>query len=322
MTTTSPFFETNSTWTTPIPNGHPTISNSDDMITWLNAQQAGFSLNVRSYSVPLYVCEADTETVRLYQTSVSNDAVLTGVYADAPIPATAIPAGNDAYIQGTYRDGHLSIISFDGNTAYEFRRCRVYNETYPPPDGQQATKGYWRYVAKRFWDCTTDGVDQPYTGLGMVRVSPGPLCLGLIMKAERDAGAINHALLLGTTSALAGSAGVYPEVGPNNGHSTDPNAIQLGHRVRLKTSTDISGLSGTALAVATALRDYGAIMVINTGGGNSIYAESFSQGSDSDYGAWAGLVSLTGINVTDCEVVEPVPAGATGSVNTLAMFIA
>jgi hypothetical protein len=136
----------------------------------------------------------------------------------------------------------------------------------------------------------------------------------LITLHDYEAGVISHALAMGVSSVKKDSAGVYPCVGPYSGDSEDEYALWLGHRIQLDPSVDVDSLALSTFGkmVAKALQDYGAIVVDNTGDrGTCFYAESFSDGSDTEYGHWAGIITnsnkiLSGLPLSSCRVVEPV----------------
>jgi hypothetical protein len=87
-----------------------------------------------------------------------------------------------------------------------------------------------------------------------------PILPGLARCDEAEAGVIDHALRF--TVSRTQKAYVYPATHFASS-ITDPAYPPMGLRLRMKASYDISGLTGQALAVATALKKYGMIVADN-----------------------------------------------------------
>ena len=122
-----------------------------------------------------------------------------------------------------------------------------------------------------------------------------PILPGLVKLAEVKAGAIKHALRF--TVAKTQQAYIHPAT--HAAGAADTSLPPMGLRVRLKASFDTSGLSGPALVIATAMKQYGLILADN---GSSWYVTG-----DSDDG-WTPLMggistALGSIHGSDFEAV-------------------
>lgn len=87
-----------------------------------------------------------------------------------------------------------------------------------------------------------------------------PILPGLVRYDEVASGAINHALRF--TVSKSQMAYVYP-ARHYASSITDPNYAPMGLRVRLKANYDISGYTGQARVILTALKKYGMIVADN-----------------------------------------------------------
>jgi len=87
-----------------------------------------------------------------------------------------------------------------------------------------------------------------------------PILPGLVRYAEATSGAYHHAVRF--TMANTQQAFIHPATHYASG-ITDTNAPPMGLRLRLKASFDLSSYTGSALAVATALKHYGMLLADN-----------------------------------------------------------
>jgi len=290
------FFKLQSTWTVPIPAGHPLMGNSAEYVHYLNSVSPGLDVSFRGWSVPVWY--ADSATPRFNFQVVSPSAgvqqaiAANGWNLNVPVPDNALPAGWAEFQAGEYRDLHMVVI--EGNNEWDFFGL------YTPLGPNKVTDRVKRY------DLAGNGIDQPYTGASC-RVSPVPLTQGLVTKAEMDAGVIPHAIAFATENIKQDSPGVYPCVTSNNGQSLDQWAPWLGFRFRLNPSVQISTLNLTpvGLIYAKALQDYGMILVDKSGAGpHALYAED----RDNQFPAWGIGFNLSGIPLNLFDLVEPVYA--------------
>ena len=124
-----------------------------------------------------------------------------------------------------------------------------------------------------------------------------PILPGLARREEADSGVIRHALRI--TVPTTQKAYIHPATHWAS-DDTDPNQPPMGLRVRLKASYDIGGLRGHALAVAQALKTYGALVADNAGSGHVYVGGAVDRGWDDE--------ALNGI--------KTIPAGALEAVQT------
>lgn len=294
---TGRFFKQTSTWYTPIPANPLLMPESEKFIQKLVERTSAKSLAVsfRDYAVPIWKSRSDIKNTTVEVTSEISKAQGWNV---VPIPAEAVPAGNEASLSGSYRDGHMVVIGYDGMSVWDFYQAVKY------PDGR------WKAKYLRKWDLAGEGINQPYDGLGSAHVAPTPLIHGLITYSEIAEGEITHAIAFTMDSARAGSPGVYPAAGPNSGRCSDPYCLELGFRLQLDPTLDIStlGLNRFGEITARALQKYGMMFVVNAGpGGCALIAESLDDKTET----WQGIIgSLSGIPMNRLRVIQPVYPGA------------
>jgi hypothetical protein len=84
---------------------------------------------------------------------------------------------------------------------------------------------------------------------------------GIIKYHELEQGLVEHAIRL--TVSKTRKEAIYPATHHYAGHTTDPHFPAMGQRFRLKASVDISKLPKQAMAIALALKKYGAIVADN-----------------------------------------------------------
>ena len=89
-----------------------------------------------------------------------------------------------------------------------------------------------------------------------------PILAGLARRDEADAGSIRHALRITVPRTSDGFIHPATHAAASGGPADPP----MGLRLRLKAGYDISFLRGQALAVAQALKTYGALVADNSGG--------------------------------------------------------
>ena len=286
----APSFQTHSTWFEPIPADHGVHYSSSDYMAHVaydfGAGTAfhylGFSRDI--WSVPIYYADPNTPTYDFGVTGTSHMNIVEdsidqfGWNTNVPIPDHAIPASG--------ADGHMVIVSADGNSAWDFYRTNIPQtgiQDQPTPTANRIKK----------WDLTSDGVASPYPrplmiseNLGGARVANTPLLHGLVTYDELDnaitnGGEINHALAFaygGPPGAPPASRDYGPKWGPVDTTNSGPDfpfAPILGHRYQLDPTLDLDAstfgpsgdqsLSNGEKVVARALQKYGMIFVENNG---------------------------------------------------------
>jgi hypothetical protein len=87
-----------------------------------------------------------------------------------------------------------------------------------------------------------------------------PIFPGLVRYEEAASGRIDHAIR--ATFEVTRDAWIHP-ASHCASDETNPSAPPMGTRLRLKAGYDISGFTGTARAIAEALKRYGLIVADN-----------------------------------------------------------
>ena len=318
------WFQTHSTWYEPVPASPDITANSANYVADVKTNSSSiFTFPGDNpgyeYGVPIYQAVGG-ETVIVVELrsncatsgaagcSAIDQAAWDNDWNDVPIPTGTIPAGNANYCAGNYRDGHLAIISADGNTAWEFfgmRHC----DGSSPADSSNTSDGTWSAKTVIKWDLTGDGINYPEGGFGDVRVASVPLLHGLVTYDEVVANEIDHALAFCYASLKStGEQGVYPHDGVVSGANTRTWPLKAGMRLWLDVDDNYCpnlSLNLLNTRVCEAMRTYGMIMVENPGDGNNcIYMESLINKTDS----WTGdyqYGTLSGLNISDFEVIDP-----------------
>jgi len=291
------FFEGHSTWYEKIPANPAVTPNSEFYVQTIVDNSPALATSYRDWSVPVFYARPDTPYVTV--TGVSQSVIDRG-WNVVPIPPEAQPAGNAAACAGTYRDGHMVVVSADGKWAWDLYRAQKC-------EGQQ----WYAYIIRK-WDLGTEGVIDPYDGMGSAHVGRTPLLQGLITYDEiMNSTKIEHALQFATYREVHMD---YWSIYPSRewkyfGQSSDlqcPWCPKVGMRLQLDPAVDCSalGLNDFGRKVCVALQEYGMIYVITAGpGNNAIYAESL----DNKPETWSGIIgSLSAIPLNRLRVVEPV----------------
>lgn len=132
-----------------------------------------------------------------------------------------------------------------------------------------------------------------------------PILPGLVRLAEVQAGSIQHALRFTIESTQQG----YIHPATHAAGTANASLPPMGLRLRLKASFDLSGFSGPALVILTAMQQYGLILADNGGNwfvtGDSddgwtplmdAITSAFSQVDGSDFEAvYTGAISTAGL---------------------------
>ena len=122
-----------------------------------------------------------------------------------------------------------------------------------------------------------------------------PILPGLVTYEEVASGAIDHAIRITFEQTRRG---YYPPATHWASSSCNSNRPAMGMRLRLSPGYDLSGFSGAALVIATALKRYGAIVADN--GSNF-----FISGSTDRRWRDGNLNQLKGIPGSAFQVVAP-----------------
>jgi len=265
-------FSADSPWNTPIdanakvdPNSAALVSDFATSSPW-----PFFTINIQSYSVPVYYVDGSTPPQTVRATVVGGQGFETGS-AQVPIPVGAMPA------EGT--DRHLSIVNKQTNQEW----------------------GMWDTANGSGWTCSVcamadlagTGVRPPtqnppwWMGHG-ARACGFPLSAGLITVDEMRQGSIEHALVI-----------AYPHI--RSRYYTPPastaqtttdlalgtRGVPCGGRFQLDPSVNLDtlGLSPSGKIVARALQKYGAFV-----GDFSLAVSLYAEAGPAALAAWNGLL--------------------------------
>jgi len=121
----------------------------------------------------------------------------------------------------------------------------------------------WNADSGAVWDLLSDE-QRPY-GWTSADAAGLPIFPGLVRYDEVAAGAINHAIRF---TAQNSSAGFVAPASHFASTTSNPNALPMGARLRLKASFDVSGFSTANQVILNAMKKYGLILADN---GSSMY---------------------------------------------------
>lgn len=246
------FFAPDSVWNTPVPADAELDATSDVVVRELARQAAaGATINVGSYSTPVYTVPADqpTVTVRDIDDGFLNEP---GPYSwgRVPLPPDARGAAGE--------DRHLVVWQPSTDTMWEFWR---FSRT---ASGPQALHG-----ARIDGVSRSDGsIPAPYGA----SASGIAVAAGMVTAQDLAAGSIDHALAIGIPETRA-DAFVAPAT-RTDGYVTRASAPVMGSRFRLDPSVDVDalGLPPLTRMVAHAAQRYG-IVVRDRSGSVSFYGD-------------------------------------------------
>jgi hypothetical protein len=194
-----------------------------------------------------------------------------------PIPKNAPVEG------GRSSDGDRHVIVVDRD------RCKLYElyAAFPVSGGRR-----WRAGSGAIWSLKSNRLrPKTFTSADAAGL---PILPGLARYEEVRRGVIDHALRF--TVSETRKEFVYP-ARHFASSSDDPDLPPMGLRMRLKASTDVSGLGPQARIVATALKRYGMILADN--GSNWFISGAPNRGGDND-----DLHTLGSLQGSDFEVVD------------------
>lgn len=228
-------------FSTPVPADAAVDPGSEAMIARIARDHALFA-NLVEFAIPIYVAAADTPRVSVACTMDWGTCPFDGV--GVPIPDGARPHSGS--------DGAMVVVDPASRQVFEFWQAA------PRGGGQWTTS--WGAIN------SLDG-----SGWGGNSTAAGASRLaGVIQIDEIAAGSIPHALAIQSDSTCAGT--FRPPALKTDGHSTRPDCIPEGARIRLDPAVDVNALkvSPAARAVARALQTYGAFIVDSGGAPMSV----------------------------------------------------
>ncbi len=194
----------------------------------------------RAYGFPYSVVDAGQRKLPVHYTAYGDES------DPGPFP---VPAG--APVEGGNRsdgDRHVLVVDRAGCKLYELYRAFYVAKPRPHWNADSGTAWDLRSAARR-----PDGwTSADAAGL--------PIFPGLVRWDEVASGHLDHAIRVTFDSTR--NAWVHP-ASHCAGDTSDPNAPSMGTRLRLKSSYGLAGFSGTAKAIAEALKRYGMIVADN-----------------------------------------------------------
>jgi Cellulose binding domain len=239
-----PLFPADNPWNRDISHD-PVDPNSSTYIATLNSGPTnhlnfGFGLDGK-YGFPYTVVAGSQPKVPIYFT-------LWGSQSDPgpyPIPPNAPVQG----LGQIASDRHVVVVDKDNCLLYE-----LYDAVYTGPGWSAASGAVFNLRSNQLRPEGWTSADA--AGL--------PIFPGLIRREEVLTGAITHALRMTVVSGQTQKPYRFPA---RHWHSTaiNPSLTQMGMRLRLKASFDISGYTGSARIILQALKKYG-VFIADEGG--------------------------------------------------------
>ena len=196
------------------------------------------------YGIPYVVVPAQQPAVPIKFTAYGDQSDK-GPY---PVPPGAPVEGGN----GSDGDRHVLVVKRPASGAGD---CTLY-ELYR---AFEKGKG-WSGDSGSVFDLGMALIGQRPDGWTSADAAGLPIFPGLVTKEEVDSGVIDHAIRITFDETRKA---YYPPATHYASDSCDANLPAMGERLRLKAGYDISKMSGDAKVVATALKQYGAIVADN-----------------------------------------------------------
>ncbi len=236
-------FPDDNPWNTDV-SDYPTDPKSDDYIAYINSSgdeylHPDFGSSDPTYGIPYNIVPGDQPKV-----PVEFD------YEDESDPGP-YPIPPDAFVEGDINedgDHHVLVLDKDNCLLYE-----MWDSTY-----EGGSENAWHAGSGAIFDLNSN--DLRPDGWTSADAAGLPILPGLARCDEVMSGEITHALRFTVEQTQA--AYVYPATHQAS-DETDPDAPPMGLRFRLKADYDLSDLTGQALVIATALKQYGMILADN-----------------------------------------------------------
>lgn len=228
-----PVFPSDNPWNTDI-SQYPIHPNSEAYIASIGSSRLhpDFGGN-GEYGIPYEVVNGSQPKVPLLDIEYEDESD-PGPY---PIP-------DNARIEGG-SDHHVLVVDQDNCKLYELFAA-------------EKVSGGWNAGSAAIFDLLSNELRPD--GWTSADAAGLPIFPGLVRYDEAEAGEITHAIRFTAKRTLRG----YIHPATHFASSiTDPNVPPMGLRVRLKADYDLSGLSGHALVIATAMKKYGMILADN-----------------------------------------------------------
>lgn len=229
-------FAPSSPFRTPIPDGAPLDPNSEAMVASAT-RGGGLFANLVAYGIPIYQTDAGTPRY-VVECSITSWGRCPFDGYQVPIPDSARPHRGS--------DGAMVMVDHSTREIFEFWRARH-------------ADGRWTASFGAVMNLDGSGWGGTATASGASRLG------GVIQISEIQQGVIPHALALQTVNACAGE--FRSPATRTDGHSSRPDCLPEGARIRLDPAVDLSVLPlvPAVRMVARALQVYGGY-VVDTGG--------------------------------------------------------
>jgi len=280
-------FPPGSIWNTPVDSA-VLDSESSTIVSYLQQNHTASARFQIDYS--FQVLTADSSTPHQSFTPTNEFYSPDCDPAPPPVPAGGKLEGMPDYTCSGGEDCHLIVVDKDECRLFEMWRANI---------GSTFTGG-----CQAVWDLKTV---YPATERGEYCTSADaaglPIAAHLFSADEIQAGAIEHALrFILPNSLIRADIFVHPATHSTSSTSGPASAPPYGARLRLKASTDVSGLNSAAQVVAKALKKYG--MILSDGGNITFTATA----DDFTTAKWAsvglGPHDLKSLQWSDFEVVD------------------
>jgi hypothetical protein len=222
----------------------PLDPNSAAYISFINSH-GGTSIHPdfgspAQYGFPYSVTGPKQKKIKVRFTAYGSESTH-GVYR---VPTNSLIEG------GKTSDGDRHVLSVDST------RCQLQELYRAFLRGKR--KKHWNADGGVIWDLNSAALRTD--GFTSADAAGLPIFPGLVRYDEAQSGTINHAIRF--TVGTSRDAWIHP-ASHCAGASTSAAAPPMGLRLRLKASYSTAGLSGPALAIATAMKHYGLILADN-----------------------------------------------------------
>ncbi len=194
------------------------------------------------YGIPYTVVPATQPLVPITYGTAGEDYSDESDPGPMPIPPDApIEGGSSAEPNPASGDRHVLVLQEGSCTLFE-----LYNA--------ERAGGGFRVSSSAVWDLTINDVRPP--GWTSADAAGLPILPGLLRYDEAVAGTIAHALRF----TMPGIRRAYVAPASHCGSNVNASRPPYGLRVRLKAGFDVSGYSGAARTLLTALKRYGLLL--------------------------------------------------------------
>ncbi len=232
-----------SAWNQDISNA-PVDPNSAAYIAYINSH-GGDMLHPdfgspRAYGFPYAVVGKHEKRSRVHFTAYGDESD----HGRYRVPARAPIEG------GKQSDGDRHVLVYDKARCRLYELGRAFHVSQPKPHWNADVGVIWKLRSAKL---RPDG----FTSADAAGL---PIFPGLVRYDEASSGAINHAIRVTVDSTQ------HAWINPAShcaGDTSSPDAPPMGLRLRLKSSYDISGITGVAHAIAEAMKHYGLIVADN-----------------------------------------------------------